>query len=97
MQNYLILNLALRIETARLWNVKPRKLRNIHTNIATYTNQKPRFNTVIKKLQNFDTSAYHNRRRVQPEEIPTRETHPPNTNNSGHQKQLPITPLPNTI
>ena len=30
--------------------------------------------------------------------LPTRETpHPPNTNNSGHQKQLPTTPLPNTI
>jgi len=30
--------------------------------------------------------------------LPTRETpQPPNTNNSRHQKQLPTTPLPNTI
>ena len=60
---------------------------NTHTNIATYTNQKPRFNTVIQKLQMFDTSAYYNRRRVQPEDLPTRDPspHPPNTKNSGHQ------------
>ena len=53
------------------------KLRYTHTNIATYTNQKPRFNTEIQKLQQFDTSTYRNRRRVQPEDLPTSENPPP--------------------
>jgi hypothetical protein len=44
------------------------------------------------------TSPFHSRRQALPEDLLTQPPpHPPNISNSGHQKQLAATPLPNTI
>ena len=56
-----------------------------------------RHNNIIYLL-NFNITNIFTVLRVQPEDLPTRETpFPSNMNNSEHQKQLPTTPLPNTI
>ena len=79
--------------TAWGYQMESVKLRNTHTNIATYTNQKPPFNTVIQKLQKFDTSSYKNEDECSQKIYQLVKTpHPPNTNNSGHQTTTNHTP-----